>query len=116
MRQNHIGTVEARVPEIPLTRERVLERLLASEPEIRALMCSVSPCSAPLCAAKPALIAMSISWSSSSRAKTYSRFLALADLLEEHLGRKVEIVTVETLSPFFAPQILSEAEDVLRAA
>ena len=37
MRQNHIGTVEARVPEIPLTRERVLERLLASEPKIRAL-------------------------------------------------------------------------------
>lgn len=49
-------------------------------------------------------------------AKTYDRFLALAELLEERLGRRVELVTVEGLAPFLGPRILSEAVDVLRAA
>jgi predicted nucleotidyltransferase len=49
-------------------------------------------------------------------AKSYDRFLAVADLLEERLGHPVELVTVEGLSPFLGPRILAEAEDVLRAA
>lgn len=49
-------------------------------------------------------------------AKSFSRFLALSDLLEETLGRAVDLVTREALSPFIGPRILSEAEDVLRAA
>ena len=49
-------------------------------------------------------------------AKSYDRFLALSELLEERLGRRVELVTTEALSPFIGPRILSEAEDVLRAA
>jgi len=49
-------------------------------------------------------------------AKSFSRFLALSDLLEETLGRPVELVTREALSPFLGPRILAEAEDVLRAA
>jgi uncharacterized protein len=48
--------------------------------------------------------------------KTYGRFLELAELLEDVLGRPVELVTVESLSPNFAPKILAEARDVLRAA
>lgn len=48
--------------------------------------------------------------------KTYDAFLDLADLLEEILDRKVELVTVESLSPFIGPRILAEAEDVVRAA
>ncbi len=48
--------------------------------------------------------------------KTYERFLALADLLEECLGRRVDLVTTEALSPFLGPRILAEARDVLRAA
>ncbi|MEX2528047.1 MAG: nucleotidyltransferase family protein [Gemmatimonadota bacterium] len=48
--------------------------------------------------------------------KSYDRFLALADLLEERLGCPVEVVTTEALSPFVGPRILAEAEDVLRAA
>lgn len=48
--------------------------------------------------------------------KTYGNFLALADLLEERLGRRVELVTPEALSPFIGPRILAEAQDVLRAA
>jgi predicted nucleotidyltransferase len=49
-------------------------------------------------------------------AKSYGRFLALSDLLEVHLGRRVELVTTEALSPFIGPRILAEAQDVLRAA
>jgi uncharacterized protein len=48
--------------------------------------------------------------------KTYGRFLELAELLEEALGRPVELVTVESLSPILGPKILAEARDVLRAA
>ena len=48
--------------------------------------------------------------------KTYGRFLELAELLEDVLGRPVELVTVESLSPILGPKILAEAQDVLRAA
>ena len=47
---------------------------------------------------------------------SYRRFLALSELLEERLGRRVELVTTEALSPFIGPRILAEAQDVLRAA
>jgi predicted nucleotidyltransferase len=49
-------------------------------------------------------------------AKTYTRFLALSELLEQRFGRRVELVTIEALSPFIGPRILAEASDVLRAA
>lgn len=48
--------------------------------------------------------------------KSYDSFLAVSDLLEELLGRRVDLVTTEALSPFIGPHILDEAEDVLRAA
>ena len=48
--------------------------------------------------------------------KTYARFFALSELLEARLGRHVELVTLEALSPFIGPRILAEAQDVLRAA
>jgi uncharacterized protein len=49
-------------------------------------------------------------------AKSFDAFMALADLLEERLGRRVELVTAEALSPFIGPKILAGAKDVLRAA
>jgi uncharacterized protein len=48
--------------------------------------------------------------------KTFDRFMALADLLEATLGRRVELVTTEALSPYIGPHILAEARDVLHAA
>ena len=51
-----------------------------------------------------------------SGAKTFERFLALSELLERELGRRVELVTTEALSPYLGPRILAEARDVLRAA
>jgi uncharacterized protein len=48
--------------------------------------------------------------------KSFTAFMSLAFFLEELLGRRVELVTVEALSPYIGPRILSEAEDVVRAA
>ncbi len=48
--------------------------------------------------------------------KTFDHFVQLGDLLESVLGRRVELVTPESLSPYLRPLILTEARDVLRAA
>jgi hypothetical protein len=48
--------------------------------------------------------------------KTLDRFLDLADLLEEILQHRVELVTTEALSPYIGPYILAEAKDVLATA
>jgi predicted nucleotidyltransferase len=48
--------------------------------------------------------------------KSFDHFVALGDLLEQLLGRRVELVTPESLSPFLRPYILAEAQDVVRAA
>jgi uncharacterized protein len=48
--------------------------------------------------------------------KSFDRLMALGDLLEQTLGRRIELVTLESLSPFIGPHILSEAHDVIRAA
>lgn len=48
--------------------------------------------------------------------KSFDSFMELADLLESLLGRRVELVTIESLSPHIGPRILGEAEDVVRAA
>ena len=47
---------------------------------------------------------------------TYARSLEVAELLETVLGRSVELVTLESLSPILAPKILADAQDVIRAA
>ena len=101
----------------PLTRELTVERLVASEPEIRALgverlalFGSVLHDDARSDSDVDFLVQFS------PGAKTFDRFLALSELLEQRLGRRVELVTTEALSPFLGPRILAKAQDVLRAA
>ena len=101
----------------PLTREQAIERLVASEPEIRALgvqrlalFGSVARSEARIGSDVDVLVQFF------PGAKTYDRFLALSELLEARLGSTVELVTIEALSPFLGPHILAEAKDVLRAA
>jgi predicted nucleotidyltransferase len=48
--------------------------------------------------------------------KTFDHFMQLAFLLEDLLGRKVELVTPHSLSPHIGPQIIKEARDVPLAA
>lgn len=47
---------------------------------------------------------------------TFDNFMEVAFFLEEILGRKVEVVTPEALSPHIGPHILKEVERVLVAA
>jgi predicted nucleotidyltransferase len=42
--------------------------------------------------------------------KSFDNFMRLAFFLEETLGRKVELVTPESLSPYIGPRILREVE------
>jgi uncharacterized protein len=105
------------MPSTPLTREEVVERIVASESDIRALgvqrlalFGSVARGEARLDSDVDLLVQFF------PGSKTYARFLALSELLEARLGQRVELVTTEALSPFLGPRILSEAEDVLGAA
>jgi hypothetical protein len=47
---------------------------------------------------------------------TFDNFMEVSFLLEELLGRKVEVVTPEALSPHIGPHILREVERVPIAA
>lgn len=44
--------------------------------------------------------------------KSFDRFMELAFLLEDILQRRVELVTVESLSPHLRSRILAEVQDV----
>jgi len=44
--------------------------------------------------------------------KTFDNFIHLVFFLEELLGRKVELVTTDSLSPYIGPRILKEVEYV----
>ena len=44
--------------------------------------------------------------------KTYDNFIDTCFLLEELLGRRVELVTTDSLSPYIKPYILKEVEYV----
>ena len=100
-----------------LSRNAAFERLQASETEIRrlgvrrlALFGSVLRDEARPDSDVDVLVEFA------AGQKSFDRFMALADLLERVLERRVEIVTTEALSPFIGPRILAEATDVLRAA
>jgi uncharacterized protein len=47
---------------------------------------------------------------------TFDNFMEVSFLLEETLGRKVEVITPEGLSPYIGPHILKEIERVFVAA
>jgi predicted nucleotidyltransferase len=44
--------------------------------------------------------------------KTFDNFMQVAFYLEELLGRRVELVTTEALSPYLGPHIMREVEYV----
>src|SRR5881409_1812833 len=99
------------------SRERTIDRLRAAEPEVRrrgvrrlALFGSVARDEARPDSDVDLLVEFA------PGEKSFDRFMALSDLLETLLGHRVELVTVEALSPFIGPHILAEAADVLRAA
>ena len=101
----------------PLSRQEAVRRLQAAEPEIRmlgvqrlALFGSVVRNEARGDSDVDILVGFA------PGKKSFENLLALSELLEERLGREVDVVTTEALSPFLGPRILAEALDVLRAA
>ena len=44
--------------------------------------------------------------------KNYDNYIGLAFYLEELTGRKIELVTKESLSPYIGPHILKQVENV----
>jgi uncharacterized protein len=101
----------------PPSREEVVERLAGCEPDIRALgvrrlalFGSVLRGTARFDSDVDLLVQFL------PGEKTFDRFIELSELLEASLGRRVELVTTEALSPFLGPRILAEAQDVIRAA
>lgn len=100
-----------------LTRDEAVARLVASEREIRALGVQRLALFGSVLrgeAGPDSDVDLLVQFLPG--AKTFDHFLALGDLLEARLGRRVEMVTTEALSPFIGPRILAEAQDVLRAA
>ena len=105
------------MPALPLTRDQAFERLKAAEAEIRllgvrrlALFGSVARGEARPDSDVDLLVEFD------PEQKTFDHFMTLSFLLEDLLGRRVEIVTRESLSPYIGPRILQEAQDVLCAA
>ena len=100
-----------------LTRQQTVAVLMASEPEIRALgVARLALFGSVLRNQARPDSDVDLLVQFAPGAKTYDHFLALSELLELRLGRSVELVTTEALSPFIGPRILAEAQDVLRAA
>jgi uncharacterized protein len=100
-----------------LTRDQAIRRLLAAEAEIRALGVNrLALFGSVLRGEARPDSDVDILVEFSPGAKTFDRFLELSELLEDRLERRVELVTLGALSPFIGPRILTEAEDVLRAA
>jgi predicted nucleotidyltransferase len=102
---------------IPLTRDETIRRLQTVESQIRrlgvrrlALFGSVLRNEARSDSDVDVLVEFT------PAEKTFDRFMALADLLEDTLEHPVEVVTTEALSPYIGPHILAEARDVFRAA
>jgi uncharacterized protein len=48
--------------------------------------------------------------------KTFDTFMELSFFLEEVLGHRIELVTMESLSPYLGPHILKEVEYAALAA
>ncbi len=101
----------------PLTSAHAIELITLAEPEIRALGVSRLALFGSVLrdAAQPdSDVDVLIQFLPGM--KTFERFLRLSEVLETALGKRVELVTIESLSPFIGPKILAEAKDVVRAA
>jgi hypothetical protein len=99
-----------------LNREQAVERLAVCGREVRALgVTRLALFGSVLRGETHAQSDVDLLVQFAPGAKSFNRFLALSELLEAQLGRPVELVTTEALSPFLGPRILAEAQDVIRA-
>jgi uncharacterized protein len=98
-----------------ITRDEAVRRLRDAEPEIRLLgVHRLALFASALRDQAKADTAVDLLVEFAPGAKSFDRFLALTELLEEVMGRRVDVVTKEGLSPYFGPRILAEVTEVLR--
>ena len=101
----------------PISRDDVVQRLRAAEGEVRKLgVRRLALFGSVLRGQSHAESDVDLLVEFEPGRKNYDAFLALCAMLEQLLGKPVELVTTEALSPFIGPHVLAEAEDVLRAA
>ncbi|HEV2147600.1 MAG TPA: nucleotidyltransferase family protein [Longimicrobiaceae bacterium] len=99
------------------TKEQVIERIRSAEERIRALGVRRIALFGSFVRGDPGPDSdVDLLVQFDPERKSFDNFMALFDLMEDILQRRVELVTTEALSPFIGPHILHEAEDVLRAA
>lgn len=104
-------------PPTRLTKSEVIAQLRNLEPEIRALgVCRLSLFGSFVRDAPGPTSDVDLLVEFAPGRKSFDVFTDLGRLLEANLGRRVELVTVESLSPYIGPHILRTAEDVIRAA
>ncbi|MEX2543422.1 MAG: nucleotidyltransferase family protein [Trueperaceae bacterium] len=100
-----------------LSRDEAIRRLQQAEPEIRSLgVARLALFGSVLRDQANPDSDVDILVEFAPGTKSFAHLLTLFDLLEERLGQRVEVVTIEALSPFLGPRILAEAQDVFRAA
>lgn len=102
---------------VPLSRRLALERLAEAESSIRALGVDRLALFGSVVrdeARADSDVDLLVQFAPGS--KSYGRLLELSELLETVLRHRVELVTMEALSPHLGPRILAEAQDVLRPA
>ncbi|MEL6554898.1 MAG: nucleotidyltransferase family protein [Cyanobacteria bacterium J06621_11] len=107
------GTLKGKVE----NKRQVFSRLLACGPELHRL--GVSRCGVFGSFARDVDISeesdVDILVTFLPELKTFDNFMALSFLLEERLGRAVDLITDESLSPYIGPHILKEVEYVFPA-
>jgi len=99
------------------SRQQVVERIQELAPQLRALgIVRLALFGSYLRDSQHATSDVDLLVEFAAGRKTFDNFTAAYDLLEQSLDRRVELVTLESLSPYIGPHILREAEDVIVAA
>ena len=99
------------------TKEQVLELLREHQPELRQLgvrRCGVFGSFARNEARAQSDVDILVEFEPEK--KSFDNFMRLGFLLEDMFGRRVDLVTIESLSPYIGPHILSEVEYAAVAA
>jgi hypothetical protein len=99
------------------TKDEILARLLDIEPQLRALgVRRIGLFGSFVKGRQAANSDVDLLLEFEPGRKTFDHFMEISFLLEDTVQRRVELVTIESLSPYLGPHILNETEDLIAAA
>lgn len=99
------------------TKEEIIQRLRAAHAKLQALGVTTLGLFGSFAAGSPTADSdVDVLVEFAPGKHTFDNFMDVVFLLEEVLGRHVEVVTREALSPYIGPHILREVEYVTLAA